>query len=162
MITPEDAQHPIAMDKMVIESAISRLIATYAHYLDDGKFSEIADMMSHSTFDVLDQLATGRDEVKAFLMGGVQLHGDGTPRTWHSLSNILIDIEPSGDRALSISYFTVHQELEGFPLQPICTGRYHDTFECHEGEWRFTARAVQPRLFGELRFHVVSPDAANP
>ena len=161
-MTTEDAQRLTTIDKLAIESAINRLIATYAHYLDDGKFSEIADLMSHSTFDVLDQLATGRDEVKAFLMKGVQLHGDGTPRTWHSLSNILIDIEPSGDRASSISYFTVHQELEGFALQPICTGRYHDTFECHEGEWRFATRAVKPRLFGELRFHVVGPDNANP
>jgi hypothetical protein len=29
-----------------------------------------------------------------------------------------------------------------------------DTFEVHDGQWRFTTRSVQPRFFGDLRFHV--------
>jgi hypothetical protein len=152
------ADGPIAaIDKLVIENEINRLLATYVHYLDDGKFAEIAGMMANASFDVLGDVATGRNEVAAFLQGGVQRHADGTPRTWHALSNILINVDPAGDRAASVSYFTVHQELEGLPLQPIVAGRYHDTFELHGGEWRFATRAIKARLIGDLRFHVATP-----
>ncbi|EHK77989.1 aromatic-ring-hydroxylating dioxygenase beta subunit [Sinorhizobium meliloti CCNWSX0020] len=73
----------------------------------------------------------------------MQHHQDVTPRTWHALSNILIDIE-SATTTRSVSYFTVHQELPGLPLQPIVTGRYVDTFERRDGKWRYASRWVQP------------------
>jgi hypothetical protein len=73
------------------------------------------------------------------------------------MANVLVDIDPSGDRASSVSYFTVHQAVEGLPLQPICTGRYHDTFERIGGEWRFASRSVRPRLFGDISRHVSAP-----
>jgi hypothetical protein len=56
-----------------------------------------------------------------------------------------------------VSYFTVHQELAGLSLQPIVTGRYLDTFKLVDGKWRFASRSVQPRLFGELGYHVATP-----
>jgi len=60
-----------------------------------------------------------------------------------------------------VSYFTVHQELPGLPLQPIVTGRYLDTFEFVDGKWRFASRSVQPRLIGELGHHVATPAASS-
>jgi 3-phenylpropionate/cinnamic acid dioxygenase small subunit len=142
---------------LVAEREIGRLLATYVHHLDDGKFAEIAQLMKHAEFKVLTNTARGDHEVERFLNAGVQRHDDGTPRTWHSLSNIMIDVDTEGTTASSVSYFVVLQELEGFPLQAICTGRYHDTFELRNGEWLFRSREVKPRLFGDLKHHVVSP-----
>lgn len=150
-----------SLDALLAEASIKQLLATYVHHLDDGKFSEIADLMAHSTFRVMADIATGREEVEAFLIRGVQRHADGTPRTWHSLSNVLVHIGPAGDRASSVCYFTVHQELQGFPLQPICTGRYEDTFERANGAWRFSSRVVVPRHFGDLSRHVGAQPAPS-
>ncbi|WP_409076411.1 nuclear transport factor 2 family protein (plasmid) [Pantoea sp. C3] len=143
--------------RYVDELKIQRLLAIYIHNLDDGKFTENSELLKHAEFTVLRDTAHGREEVEQFFIRGVQRHEDGTPRTWHSVSSALIDISPSGDSATCVSYFTVHQELEGFPLQPICTGRYYDTFEKHDGYWRFTSRNVVPRLMGDLQFHVGAP-----
>jgi hypothetical protein len=67
----------------------------------------------------------------------------------------------SATSAKAVSYFTVHQELPGLPLQPIVTGRYLDTFEFLDGEWRFASRSVQPRLIGQLGHHVAKPEDSS-
>ncbi|MGF6231528.1 putative SnoaL-like aldol condensation-catalyzing enzyme [Inquilinus ginsengisoli] len=145
-----------ALDRLVIESEINRLLATYIHNVDDGKIVENAELLADARFQVGDTVVNGRDEVAQFFRNNVQHHQDDTPRTWHALSNILIDIE-SATTARSVSYFTVHQELPGLPLQPIVTGRYVDTFTLRDGKWRYASRWVQPRLFGDVSFHVAAP-----
>ncbi|WP_428943337.1 nuclear transport factor 2 family protein [Pantoea sp. FN060301] len=136
------------------ELKIQRLLSTYAHNLDDGKFTENGELFRHAEFIVLSDTAYGQKDVEAFFFRGVQRHKDGTPRTWHSVSNALITFSSSEEAATCVSYFTVHQALEGFPLQPICAGRYYDTLEKHEREWRFTSRKVVPRLMGDVHLHV--------
>lgn len=142
------------LDHLSAESAINRLLTSYVHLLDAGRFLEVAELLKDAEFDVLGNVATGREQIEGFLAVGVQRHLDGTPRTWHTLSNILIDVDPSGTRATSSCYYTVHQQLDGFPLQPIVTGKYLDEFERHDGRWRFSRRTVQANLVGDLKHHV--------
>ena len=158
MSTNQSYLSPI--DRLLAESDIHRLIATYVHNLDDGKVAENAELLADARFQVVDTVVVGSEEIARFFKSNVQHHEDGTPRTWHAISNTIIDID-SARTAKAISYFTVHQELAGLPLQPIVTGRYSDTFELNDGKWRFTSRSIQPRLFGELSHHVAQP-AANP
>jgi hypothetical protein len=153
---PANEYTPDALDRLVIESEINRLLATYVHNVDDGKIAENAELLADARFQVGEAFVNGRDEAAQFFRNNVQHHEDGTPRTWHALSNIIIDIE-SATTARAVSYFTVHQELPGLPLQPIVTGRYVDTFERRDGEWRYASRWVQPRLFGDVSFHVAAP-----
>lgn len=150
------AQQLTPIDHLVIESEVRRLLATYVHNLDNGKVEANAELLSDASFLVVDTLVEGRAAIATFLRTNVQHHADGTPRTSHSLSNSLIDVE-SPTRATAITYFTVHQEVEGLPLQPIVTGRYEDAFELRGGRWRFVKRSVQPRLVGELSHHVAPP-----
>lgn len=147
---------PTSLERLVIESDIRRLLAAYVHNLDYGKVDANAELLAHARFKVVDTVVSGRDEIAHFLRTNLQYHADDTPRTWHAVSNIVIDIA-SGTRASSASYFTVHQEMPGLPLQPIVTGRYLDTFELHDGTWRFASREVDPRLFGDIRQHVATP-----
>jgi hypothetical protein len=123
------------VEQLLVESEITRLLNTYVHHLDSGKFAEIAALFGDATFEVMGTTVSGRENIEAFLTGNVRRHEDGNPRT------------------SSVSYFTVHQQVEGLALQPICTGHYLDTFELHDGKWRFASRNVQPRFFGELSFH---------
>ena len=147
---------PSAIDSLVIESAVRQLLARYVHNVDDGKIDDNAELLADARFQVGETVVEGREGVATFFRDNVQHHEDGTPRTWHALSNILIDVE-SDTAAKSVSYFTVHQELPGLPLQPIVTGRYVDTFAFQDGQWRFATRAVEPRLFGNVGFHVAAP-----
>lgn len=150
------AQQLTSIDRLLIESEVRRLLATYVHNLDDGKVEANAELLSDASFMVVDTVVEGRAAIAKFLKTNVQHHADGTPRTSHSLSNSLIDVE-SLTRATSVTYFTVHQEVKGLPLQPIVTGKYADTFELRDGRWRFVTRSVQPRLVGDLSHHVAPP-----
>jgi len=140
--------------RLEVESAIHRLHATYAHRLDSGDFEGVADVLQHAVIHVLGNEASTVEGLLEFFNLGLQVHADGTPRTWHSVTNVLIDLDASGDKASSASYYTVHQQLDGFPLQPICTGKYLDQFERHDGQWRFSRREVTLRMAGDLQHHV--------
>lgn len=141
------------------ERDITRLINSYPYLLDSGRFDEVAGLLRYATLEVPGHQVTGRDEIEKFLSSGIQKHQDGTPRTWHTVSNILIEGDPLSGEVSATSYFTVHQELSGFPLQPICTGHYKDRFALIEGEWQFVHRTVAPHLIGDLRFHVSGTNA---
>lgn len=147
------------VDRLIVESEVHRLLATYAHNLDYGKVDANAELLSAAKFNVGGTIVEGRDNIARFLRNNLQYHVDNTPRTWHSVSNVLIDVE-SATAASSICYFTVHQELPGLPLQPIVTGRYIDTFEDHDGAWRYASREVEARLFGDVSKHVAAPAEA--
>jgi 3-phenylpropionate/cinnamic acid dioxygenase small subunit len=150
---------PTGIDRLVIESAIRRLLAQYAHNIDDGKVDANAELLAHARLKVIEAYVSGGDNIAHFLCTNLQYHADNTPRTWHSVSNVLIEID-SDTSARSVSYFTVHQEAPGRPLQPIVTGRYVDTFELHDGGWRFASREIDPRLFGDISHHVSSTAGA--
>ena len=150
---------PSAIDRLIAESEVRRLLATYAHNLDYGLVDTNADLLAHAKFKVGDAVVEGRDGIAHFLKTNLQYHVDDTPRTWHSVSNVIVDVV-STTAASSTCYFTVHQELPGLPLQPIVTGRYIDSFERHDGTWRFASREVEGRLFGDVSKHVAAPAEA--
>lgn len=141
------------------ERDITRLINSYPYLLDSGKFSGVAELLRHATLEVPGHQIKGRNEIESFLSSGIQQHQDSTPRTWHAVSNTLVEVTPLSGEASATSYFTVHQELPGFPLQPICTGHYKDRFALIDGEWQFVHRSVEPHLMGDIRFHVSGANA---
>ena len=148
------------IDRLIAESDVRRLLATYAHNLDYGLVDANAELLAHASFKVGDTVVEGRDAIAHFLRTNLQYHVDDTPRTWHSVSNAIVEVT-SETAANSICYFTVHQELPGLPLQPIVTGRYIDSFESSDGVWRFSSREVEPRLFGDISKHVAVPAEAS-
>ena len=147
------SEKPDAVARLIIESEVRRLLATYTHNLDFGNIEANGELLAHATFKVGDEIITEKENVTHFLRTNLKYHSDDTPRTWHSVSNVLIDVQ-SATVAGSVSYFTVHQQTDDLPLQPIVTGRYIDMFELHGGKWRFASRAVEPRLFGDISHHI--------
>ena len=69
-----------------------------------------------------------------------RLYPCGTPRTKHVTTNAIIEVDDEAGTAAARSYYTVFQQLDDFPLQPIITGRYHDTFHRIDGVWWFDQR----------------------
>jgi hypothetical protein len=55
----------------------------------------------------------------------------------------------------------VLQAVPGLPLQPIASGRYHDRFERHDGEWVFAERRVSIDLVGDVSHHLRNRAASS-
>jgi SnoaL-like domain len=104
------------------------------------------------------------------------LHPDGTPRTKHVTTNPIIEVDEDAGTAscpwghhpasgryphpLAGDYYTVLQRTNEFPLQTIVTGRYHDRFECVEGQWRFSYRDLTLiDMVGDVSHHLTHPIA---
>jgi hypothetical protein len=136
--------------------AIETLIMTYAERVDLGDFAGVADLFDGATYrsalgdDVMVQ--DGRDDVLATFETLVRRYPDGTPRTKHVTTNVMVEVD--GDTATARSYYTVMQQTDVLPLQPIICGRYHDAFARSDGEWRFTDRLIFSDLIGDLSQHL--------
>ena len=61
-------------------------------------------------------------------------------------------MEQIGGRG-SASYFTVLQQTDDLPLQPIVVGTYQDRFTKVNGSWQFSERRMMPDLFGQMQAH---------
>lgn len=139
--------------------AVTKLIYEYAARVDAGDFDGVAAMFEHATYrGVVDENTvssfSGIDEVRACFEGMVMRYDDGTPRTKHVTTNVVVDVDEAAGTATSRSYFTVLQGVEGAPLQIIVAGRYYDGFARVDGEWRFADRLIYSDLIGDLSRHL--------
>ena len=134
---------------------IANLIAEYAFATDDGDFAALGSLFTDGSFQLNDgPPAHGAEAVTALAHRVLQTYPDGTPRTRHVTTNLLIDVDEQAGTARSRSYFTVLQSLPDLPLQPIAAGHYHDRFTRGDDGWRFAARAVSTDFTGDTSHHV--------
>jgi 3-phenylpropionate/cinnamic acid dioxygenase small subunit len=125
------------------EVAITNLLYRYAEMIDAGRFEQLAEeLFAHAEIIVAPPPAKRLDgRAMGHLLASTTIrHADGTPRTKHVLSNPIIEVDETTGTAACRSYYTVLQQTETLPLQPIVAGRYHDRFRRIDGEWRFTQR----------------------
>lgn len=130
--------------------AVSKLIYEYAARIDAGDFDGVAQLFAHGTF--LD--FHGADAVRNCFERMVVRYDDGTPRTKHVTTNLIVDVDEARGTATARSYFTVLQGVAGSPLQIVIAGRYADTFHRLDGEWWFDHRIVHSDLIGDLSRHL--------
>jgi 3-phenylpropionate/cinnamic acid dioxygenase small subunit len=83
-----------------------------------------------------------------------RVHDDGTLRTRHLTTNVIVDIDEEAGTATARSAFVVLQETPVLPLQPIATGRYRDRFRRTDGDWRFAARHIMVDQIGDVSEHL--------
>jgi len=141
---------------MSSRDAIAGLVHTYAERLDAGDLEGVAGLFAHATYGRAGgALRRGAAEVLAALQV-VKLH-DGSPRTKHVVTNLVVEVDEAAGTGAARSYFTVFQATPALPLQPIIAGRYHDRFERVAGAWRFSERVVHLDLVGNLTEHLCNP-----
>ena len=137
--------------------AIEALIMTYAERVDLGDFAGMAELFDGATYrSALGggiTVQAGSDAVRSTMERLVRLYPDGTPRTKHVTTNVIIELD--GASARSRCYFTVFQQTEELRLQPIIAGRYHDEFVKEDGVWRFKDRLIYSDLIGDLSQHLL-------
>ena len=136
-------------------AAIAALVYTYAERIDAGDLAGVAALFADGIYG---SDRGGRYEgaaaVREVLTRLVKLHDDGTPRTKHVTTNLVVELDDRAGSAIARSYFTVLQQTPAIPLQVIVAGRYHDRFVRADGHWRFAERLVYMDLVGDLSDHL--------
>jgi 3-phenylpropionate/cinnamic acid dioxygenase small subunit len=136
------------------ETQITNLLYRYAELMDAGDFENCAELFRHARIKLTGDAYVDADGAREIWENGVKRYPDGTLRTKHVTTNAIVEID--GDSAASRSYYTVFQQTDDFPLQPIIAGRYHDRFEKVDGQWRWTERDYSlVDLVGDLSRHLL-------
>ncbi len=134
---------------------ITNLLHTYAELMDAARFDDVGALMAHCTFFHADDdtaMVHGAEAIADHYRSVNLVHADGSLRTKHVTTNPIIDVE--GDAAGVRSMYTVFQQTDTLPLQPIIAGRYHDRFARMNGSWVFTERRFYVDLVGDLSQHL--------
>ena len=139
---------------------IENLLHTYAERIDAGDLEGVADLFAHGRIAASpeatpEQTFDGRDRVLALYRGSTRIYEDGSPHTRHVTTNSIIEVDEGTDAGSARSYYTVFQQVDDLPLQPIISGRYHDTFQRIEGRWWFDTRIMLVNLVGDLSRHLL-------
>jgi 3-phenylpropionate/cinnamic acid dioxygenase small subunit len=138
--------------------AITKLIYSYAERIDDGDFAGIGELFAHATltFEGFGDAVAGRDAIERLYTRSTRRYENGTPRTKHVMTNVMVDVADDGSTASSRSYFTVLQAVPGaLALQPVIAGRYRHTYERVDGQWRVTTMHIRIDLVGDLGHHML-------
>lgn len=136
---------------------IERLLFLYAERIDAGDLTGVAELFRDAkiTTPSVGSEVAGYEEILNMYKSSTRLYEDNTPRTKHTITNTIIEIDEDHNKATARSYFTVYQALPDFPLQAIIAGRYQDTLVRFEGRWHFRERVMIPELFGDLSRHLL-------
>ncbi len=146
------------------ELSIANLIYTYAERIDAGDFAGVGELLERATltFEGYEDAVRGKEAIAALYGRTTRRYEDGTPRTKHVITNVIVEVDPDGEGggdgtvARSRSYFTVLQAVPGhLALQPVIAGRYRHGFEKSGGRWAFSSKHIVIDLVGELGHHML-------
>jgi ketosteroid isomerase-like protein len=138
--------------------AITKLIYAYAERIDAGDFAGVGELFAYATltFEGFGDAVAGRDAIAALYDRTTRRYEDGTPRTKHVMTNVMVDVADDGEVAASRSYFTVLQAVPGaLALQPVIAGRYRHTYERVDERWRVLTMHIIIDLVGDLGHHML-------
>ena len=139
---------------------ILNLIHRFASHFDCGEFKQAAELFDHGVFLLSGGRKVTADEMLAMWSDMLLLY-DGSPRTRHTITNHIVEIDKLGVYASCASCYTVLQQIPGGPLNTILTGRYFDTFRLRDQEWVFHQRDYRHVEFvGDVSGHL-KPDMRN-
>jgi len=141
---------PVSSDR-----AIANLVASYAELTDTGDFAAVGRLFADADLTLPGGLTIhGSEALERLGRTMLMTYKDGTPKTKHVTTNLIIEVDEEAGTGTCRSYFTVFQALADFPLQPIASGRYRDRFLRCEGEWHFAERVVIADAFGDVSRHM--------
>jgi len=138
---------------------IQNLVHRYAELIDLGEFAAVGELLDGADVGSGNHPGSmsGAAAVTAMFTSTTRRYPDGTPRTKHVTTNLIVEVDDEVGTATGRSYFTVLQAVEGLPLQPVVAGRYHDRFVRDGTTWRFAERRFFIDLVGDVSQHQLLP-----
>jgi 3-phenylpropionate/cinnamic acid dioxygenase small subunit len=142
--------------------AITTLLYRYAEYMDAADFDAIVELFGEAvlTNAGVDGEVRGGEAIGRLYRRTNRVHDDGTLRTRHITTNVIVDIDEEAGTASARSAFVVLQQTSILPLQPVVTGRYRDHFARREGAWQFAQRHIIVDHVGDVSEHLAFDLAA--
>lgn len=135
--------------------AIPNLLYRYADLIDAGDLRGAARLFRHGHLISGGERFDNEDAIVAMWESWIRIYEDGTPRTRHLITNPIIELDEAGESAACRSQWTVLQAVDGYPLQIVGSGRYHDQMRRIEGEWCFVERNyARIDLIGDTSAHM--------
>jgi 3-phenylpropionate/cinnamic acid dioxygenase small subunit len=135
---------------------IENLVYTYAERIDAGDLSGVAELFRHGRIEAAPGvIVEGAEKVRRLYEGSTRLYDDGTPRSRHVTTNVIVEVDDDAGTAAARASYVVFQQTDELPLQPIIAGRYRDTFHRVGGEWCFDTRQMFVDLTGDLSRHLL-------
>jgi len=135
---------------------IENLVYAYAERIDAGDLAGVAELFRHGRIEAAPGVVVeGVDAVRKLYESSTRLYDDGTPRTRHVTTNVIVEVDDGADTATARSSYTVVQQTDALPLQPIIVGRYRDSFHRVDGRWCFDTRQMFVDLTGDLSHHLL-------
>ena len=138
------------------EQEISNLIFHYNELIDAGDLKGAAALFKNAQlkFPGTEGLKDHNYALDLFEKI-IIVYPDGTPRTRHIVTNLIIEISEDNRHAQARSLYTVYQATEELPLQAVAIGHYIDRFSIINEKWHFTYRDYSyPQLSGNISKHL--------
>jgi hypothetical protein len=125
------------LPSLLAESAVRRVLATYAHAADDGRLDDLAALFGSSgVFCAAEEVHQGSSNIAAFLRGRFR----PDRRSRHVIFNTVVDADDAG--ATALSDFVVMSHTGGAWINEV-VGRYSDSFVEVEGDWFFRRHEIE-------------------
>ena len=136
---------------------IEALLHRYAEAIDAGDFEAVGGLFANGAVCAPDgaAIAEGAGAVTRLYESTTRRYEDGTPRTRHIVTNVVVELDADRRTAVARSRFTVHQATDSLVLQAIIVGDYEDALELLDDRWVFRRRVMRPVLLGDLSQHLL-------
>ena len=138
------------------ETQIANLLHRYADAVDRGDFDTVATLLKSGS--ILDSegtcLANGYAQVLEMYNNLIRLYADGTPKTQHVLSNLILQLNGDGSSASAKAYYSVFQKQDDGSIKAIICGQYQSKFKKVDGKWVFIEHRMHPRIVGDMSRHL--------
>ena len=143
-----------ALDRIVEERAIERIVFDYAYYLD----MNMPDKMIELFVDDCEVSyapnfgATGIEDYAKTLDG----IGTFFRATSHHVSNIVIDWVSDSEATLRAAVLAIHRYTKERP-DGILYGQYHDVVVKQDGQWKFKKRILKTVMTTDYHVRASNP-----
>ena len=138
---------------------IENLVYTYAERIDAGDLDGVAALFAHGRICGMEDgppetVFEGTTRVRQMYDMATRLYEDGTPKTKHFTTNVILRVDEDAGTASGSAYYCVTQATPDLPLQVILTGRYRDTLHRIDGAWWFDTRIMFVDQVGDTSHHL--------
>ena len=143
-----------ALQRLVDERAIERILFDYAYYLDMNMPDEMADLFVDNCV-VSYAPNFGAEGIEAYKK---TLDGIGTffTATTHHVSNIVIDFTNDSEAAVRAVVMAIHRYTKERP-DGLLYGQYHDVVVKRDGQWKFKTRVLKTTIATDYHVRANNP-----